>query len=326
MNNQKWLNLILILIMSAYILFEQSTNADTISFETQIERHHRMLAGNSEYFNPWQYRVFSTWILELVIRAYHFILPNGIEIAPYLFLRFLQHIAIFYLCIFYFQSLGIKNPIQIMSGLLILCFTMGNTTFHSDLSFNTYFDVIFYLTSAILILRGKQIWILPLMLLASLNRETCALIPLMTLAPFSLKKTSTAKFAIVFAGYGIFATVFFLTRYYYGFQPAVSVHGIITPWEFLNYNFSFFRLYPLLFGTFGIMPLIVVLNLKTLPPILRTWFWLIVPVWFAVHLLKSIAVETRLFLVPHVLIFLPAFLLIIENWYLHHFTELVKKE
>jgi hypothetical protein len=107
-------------------------------------------------------------------------------------------------------------------------------------------------------------------------------------------------------------------RAYFGYQPAVGIHGMTSPKDFFMFNITFFRMYPLLLGTLSVIPIVVMFNLGNLPAILRHWFWLIVPFWFLIHLAKGTAVETRLFLVPQVIIFLPAFLLLIDHWYVEN--------
>ena len=319
-SKMRWLNLIFIIMMSAYVVFEHATDCETIDSTEQISRHELALAGESKFYNPWQYRIFPTIVLEGFIRTYKAVAPGTCDICPYLLLRVIQNVMIFYLCLFYYQKLGVRNPLLLLAGLLILCLTYGNSSFHSDLSFNTYFDIIFYLAAALLILNNKEIWILPLIVLASLNRETSALIPFMILAPFSLQKIDRRKILIAAGSFVLFLTVFVALRWMFEYRPAASIHGMSKPLEFLHYNITFVRLYPLLFGTLGFIPIIAILGLKRLPILFQHWFWLIVPIWFVIHLFYSLAVETRLFLAPHTLLFIPALLLLVERWHEDHFA------
>jgi hypothetical protein len=48
---------------------------------------------------------------------------------------------------------------------------------------------------------------------------------------------------------------------------------------------------------------------------LKRWCLLIVPFWLVIHMVKSTAMESRLFLVPQALIFIPAMLWLIEDFY-----------
>ena len=60
-----------------------------------------------------------------------------------------------------------------------------------------------------------------------------------------------------------------------------------------------------LFGTLGIIPLLDILSVRLWPVGLRAFFWAIVPVWLVVHSFVGVLAETRLLLVPFVLVLLP---------------------
>lgn len=319
----KWLWPVLIFLLSVYVVYEHATSPLAVDMQTQIDRHGRWMAGESEFFNPWQYRIFSAYVLEGVIGVFHFVLPGKPEAVPYVALHFVQVLIIFYLSLMYFKRLGLRNPFLQLAGLLVLCFCISTSVFQSDLSFNTYFDIIFYLTAAILILDGHIWWMVPLTALAALNRETSGFIPLMVLVPFTLRLREISRPAALVAclSMAVFVIAFIAVRVHYGFQPAVGIHGMTSPMDFLMFNLTFLRMYPLLLGTLSIIPIVVIFNLAKLPVILRHWFWLIVPVWFVVHLAKGTAVETRLFLVPQVIIFIPAFLLLVDHWYVENLNS-----
>lgn len=313
----------IICLMSAYVLYEHSVSDCAITPKEQIVRHQRMLAGNSEYFNPWQYRILSTVILEGTIRASLFLLPFLPPIVSYFFLHFAQTVLLLYLCLFYFQRLEIKNPFLLAAGLTIICFCIANSSFRSDFSYNTYFDVIFYLTAALLIIGQRDYWIIPLTFFAALNRETSGFIPLMLIMPFPLrewKSISKRRLLVTGLSLAVFASVFFAVRAYYGYRSYVGVHGLKSVSDFLVFNFTFFRTYPLLLGTLSVVPILFIMNLTKMPNLLQGWFWLIVPFWFLLHFTQSNAMESRLFLVPHILIFMPGFLLTIEQWYVHSYS------
>jgi hypothetical protein len=312
-----WLWLVLILLLSTYVVYEHVTSPLAVDMTRQIERHERMIAGQSEFFNPWQYRILSAYTLEGVIQVYNALLPGKPDIIPYAGLHFAQVALIFILCLIYFRRLGVANPFLIGLGLVVTCYCMSTSVFQSDLSFNTYFDIAFYLAAALLIIRGNIVWIIPLTLLAALNRETSGFIPLMVLAPFPMRLADIdrRKVIVAAASLAVFTAVFFAVRLYYGFQPGVGIHGMTSPKDFFIFNITFLRMYPLLLGTLSIIPIVVVLHLARLPILLRHWFWLIIPLWFLIHFVKGTAMETRLFLVPQVLIFIPAFLLLIDGWY-----------
>ncbi|MEI9917743.1 MAG: hypothetical protein WDO14_02955 [Bacteroidota bacterium] len=304
-------------LLSIYVVYEHATSGAAVDLATQIDRHKKLIDGQSEFFNPWQYRILSALVLQAMIDVYQAVVPGKPEIVPYLALSFIQNVIIFYLAFAYYKVLGIRNPLLILAGIVMLSYSFASSTFASDLSFNTYFDIIFYLAAGWLILTGRYVWIVPLTIVATMNRETCGFIPLMLIAPFIDKKlggVTKQQWIITIASLVGYVVVFVGIRLYYGYQPAVGIHGITGVKDYLLFNLKFFRMYPELIGTFTILPIIVLLGFKKLPVVLQRWFLLIVPVWIVIHFAKSTAVETRLFLVPMTLIFVPAFLWLIEEY------------
>lgn len=300
--------------MSGYIVYEHATQCVAVDLNTTVVRHENLVAGRSEFYNPWQYRILSTMVVEATRKIYENVIPKHPPIAPFLLVKFLQTILLFYLALLYCRALGILNPVILMTGMMLICYMISNSTFQSDLSFNTYFDVIFYLLAAWVILKGYDWWILPITLLAALNRETSGFIPLMLITACFVSNGHIPKKIWILSSLAliVFAGVFLLIRFWYGFREAEGIHGMKQPMDYLVFNLTFFRMYPQLFGTLGIMPLIFLLGFKKIAQPLKVWFWLIVPFWIIIHLVKSTAVETRLFLVPQILIFVPGVLYLIQ--------------
>ncbi|MBX2971064.1 MAG: hypothetical protein KF803_16980 [Cyclobacteriaceae bacterium] len=321
-NSNFKLPLVLILmlysLLSVYIVYEQATDANAIDLQRQEERHLRMLEGNSEFFNPWQYRMFSTVVTEGFYRVIHAIVPTVDRTQCFLLFRFLQNLLIFFVADYYFRALAVHNPLLRLVGVTLLGVSMAHSVFQSDLSFNTYFDILFYVLGALLILREKYVWLIPLMAVAAFNRETSALIPAMLVVlHINWPKLSIPKPVLLYglASGLVFVFVFVGVRLYYGFQPAEGIHGMRSITDYLIFNLKFFRMYPELIGTLLIVPFVIVFYLKRLPAVIQKWFWLVCPIWFVIHLCYSTAVETRLFLVPQALIFIPALLILVEGWY-----------
>lgn len=312
-----WLFAALYAIMSAYVVYRQATDANAITLQEQVVRHERMLNGSSEFYNPWQYRVFSTYAVEWFTRVVK-IVPGVDTIKAFLLFRILQTILIFWITHMYWQKLGVRNPWLLLGGMILLSFCMAHSVFQSDLSFNTYFDVLFYVLAGWLILTHKIIWIIPLMLLAALNRETALLIPGMVVLvgvqwkPFTIHRKYfwTAAAATV-----VFLIAFITVRMYYGYRTPEGINGMASVTDYLYFNFRYLKVYPELVGTLAVIPVVVILFLKRLPSVLQTWFWLVCPAWFVIHFSYSTVVESRLFLVPQALIFIPGFIFLVEEWY-----------
>ena len=72
---------------------------------------------------------------------------------------------------------------------MVLAYAMTYSLFHSDLSFNTYADVFFYLVAGCVVLAGwSNWWLVPIGLLAALNRETSLFISFFPLASLVANK------------------------------------------------------------------------------------------------------------------------------------------
>ncbi len=319
-----WLVLLIYSLLSGYIVYQQATHSNAVDLNRQEERHVRMLAGDSEFFNPWQYRIFSTLVVEGFYKVTHAVVPAIRRVDAFLVFRFFQNVLIFFIANAYFKSLSIQNPALRITGIFVLAFCMSHSVFQSDLSFNTYFDILFYLLAAWLILNQHYIWVVPLVVFSALNRETSILIPAMLLvAGINWQKRQISRSVLITGiGSGIaFIILFFGIRFYYGFQPAVGINDMRGVTDYFFFNLKFFRMYPELIGTLAFLPITTILFLKRLPPILQHWFWVVCPAWFAIHLAYSTAVETRLFLVPQALLFIPAWLIVVEQWYSQQIPE-----
>ncbi len=249
----------------------------------------------------------------------------------FLFFRFLLNLFVFILS-YKVWSYFVKNNWLLFFGLIFLSLAMGNAVIASDLTFNTYMDNIFYLLTAIIILyQKKPYWLIPLTLFAAFNRETAMLIPglyFISKADFtnfrlkqfnfkSIKFPAANVWLLTFLLYLIFAAVFIGVRMYYGYVPSQTwkvPSGI--PMVKLNlFSAVGVKAYFEMIGTFSVIPLIILYRFRRFPILLRTWFIALVPIWFAVHIYSVVIYQTRLFLVPSILVFLPMMLWLIENQY-----------
>lgn len=162
----------------------------------------------------------------------------------------------------------------------------------------------------------KNVWLIPVTFLAALNRETSAFIPLMFLLfniDFNHLRIPNKKILQIFSAcVMVFMIAYVGTRWYYGLREYHGINGIDTPLEFLKFNLTYGAFYPEMFGTLGFVFILALLRYKYWTNTLKIFFWLIVPFWFMFHVIMSQAMETRLFLVPQALIFIPALLYVIE--------------
>jgi len=194
---------------------------------------------------------------------------------------------------------------------------MAHSLYDSDLSFNTYSDIIFYLVAALVILYGRDAWVIPIVGLAALNRETSGLIPLMLVLHSLCTKVNKSVFkrhlVIATVALVLYSLIFFALRHVYGQRPLMSPQGIHIGSEFLAYNFFDYMTWVQLFATLGILPMLAIWAARQWPPSVRAFFWAIIPLWVSVHPFMSVLAESRLLLVPFALVFIPGALFGIEG-------------
>lgn len=327
------------------------------------ERHKALIAGESEFFNPWQYRILCPMTIEGIMWVYnhtvdkvfpieskfHFNIQNtsGTNdetdkfvkmmqtpgVMKYLLIfslfRLVENFFIFYLA-WILWSYFIKGKWLIFLGINFLALALGNSVSAADLSFNTYMDIIFYLLTANMILyKWNRNWLFLIVPLAALNRETGMLIPALyfisetDFTRFSLKKSGIRNIRFpklntwIFIGilYIIFLSIFVALRVYYGYRPQQQWKAPAgLPMLKLNlFSAVGAKAYMELIGTFGVIPLIILYKFKAFPHLLKKWFIFLVPIWFGVHYVSVVAYQTRLFMVPIILIFLPMILWLAEQ-------------
>jgi hypothetical protein len=249
----------------------------------------------------------------------------------FLFFRFCLTFFVFVLS-FCFWRYFITNNWLALAGSMFLSLAMGNAVIASDLTFNTYLDNVFYLLAACMIVYKKNpAWLIPLTILAAFNRETALLIPFlffishMDFSAFTLRKPILSSiifpkiniWILTAVSYVFFIGIFAGVRLYYGYVPA-QVWKVPSGIEMIKLNLlstvavkSYFEM----LGVFSLIPFIILYKFRSAPLLLRTWFIFIVPVWFAVHVYSVVIYQTRLFLVPVIIVFIPILLYIIENQY-----------
>lgn len=279
----------------------------------QIQRHNAVLQGSAP--NPWQYRILADTLVEGIIRLFQNLgIPHPVASA-FIAFRFVQNALIFWLAYLYYRKLHL-HPAHALIGLTVLAWGMTYANYDSDLQFNTYFDIIFYLLAGLLIIAKRPIWLIPLMIFAALNRETSGLIPFLALALILPWSADAKNRKIIFpaaAGLVIFAAIFAGLRLMYPNQPLSVPHGQHMGLELLRYNLFRAITWTQLFATLSIIPALALLAYKKWPAPLQIFFWVIVPAWLLIHPFTSVMAETRVFLVPQVLIFIPGALFLLSS-------------
>jgi hypothetical protein len=300
------------LLLSLFTVFIQVKVAwpDYFVRGEQLRLHRAVLAGKAG--NPWQYRVLPELCVEAAIR---FIAKTGLPrptTIAFIAVRLLQNVLLFVLAFAYYRRLGLDFKLALVA-LSLLAYSMTHSLYDSDLQFNTYGDVTFYLAAGLIVLSRRYLWIVPLTCLAALNRETSGLMPFLVLAealalrPRALPQTRL----LLVAGTALaaYAIIFVVLRHIYGPQELITAYGNRPGLPTLRYNLFRPQTWIQLFGTLGVFPILAVASIRQWSAALRGLFWVMVPIWCLVHPFTSIMAESRLFLVPMALVFLPGALL-----------------
>ena len=304
---------VLVTFLSVYFVHYQITFMGLAWYETvQWERTLRVIHGESG--TPWQYRLFTEGMVYGLVRCFEYWgIARPIGVAFILF-RFLQCLATFSLAVAYYRKLGL-TLIEGLLGISLLAWGMCHGLYDTDMTFNTYTDMSLFLIAGLLILHHKPLWIIPLMAIAPFNRETSGCIPVMllfssvVLSP-AFKLPPRRILIVVAVSLLLWLAIVGGLRLVYGMRPyIVPTAGKKPILPLLMFNLTWWRTWVFLFATLGLMPLMALISWKAWPVPLRRFFWAVVPVWFPAHFALAHAPETRLFLVPHVLIFIPGALL-----------------
>lgn len=265
--------------------------------------------------DPWQYRVLAPYAQEGAIRLLEQAGVSYSDAAKAVFMvtRYTQTFLMFMLMGWYYRRLGLTFP-GLLLGMMILFWGFPYSYFESNQSFNTYYDVIFYLLAGLAILYKRYRAIIPITAVAVLNRETSGLIPIMllfqgiTLRPRLRLDPQIARITLIaLAVYGLG---------YWGIRQMFPAQHLLYPFdskpgiELLRWNFNRPPTWDQLLKTVGYLPLVALLWSQRFPREMRAFFWAIVPAWFVIHFLGSSVVETRLFFVPHIVVLIPGLLLI----------------
>ena len=209
----------------------------------------------------------------------------------------------------YYRKLGLPLY-ESMIGLSVLSWSMSLSLYNSDLSFNVFFDIAFYLLAGILILGRKYVWLVLLMIPAALNRETSLLIPFMLF--FAVRSNTAGEqdqrpgFIAAAVALGIFAIIFAGLRIYYGPQPFLTADGYYPGIGLLALNLGRWATWGQMAITLGVIPMLALFAYREWPRVLKVFFWVVVPVWFVAHFVGALVAESRLLLVPQALVFIPA--------------------
>lgn len=308
--------LLCVLLLSLLAAFNQvKTLGLSWQEEHYLVRLEAVFAGEAP--SPWQYRVLTDGAVLLACRAFEACgAPRPVGVAMVVF-RVAQNVLLFLAALWYFRRLGIPVYTGLL-GLMALAWSMTLSNYASDLAANTYSDILFYLLAAAAIVSRQPGWALPVTALAAFNRETSVLIPVMlAAAAVATPETAARRRMLRYAAMamGIYLAVFLALRLGFGPRPwGAHPSGAAPGWELLLHNLGHDRTWGHLAGTWGLIPVIAAVSWRGWRHPLGAFFWAIVPAWVALHFLFAPIAESRVLLMPLVVVFLPAALRGLHYW------------
>jgi len=256
------------------------------------------------------------YVVAGAIRVARWVGISSPELKTFAIVRVLQNLLIFICAGLYWRCLGLKR-LHTLIALAFFAWGIAYSGYGSDLAFSTYFDILFFLLAALIILSGRYLWLIPVVVLAAMNRETSGLIPFMLIAAVFQQKVwrETDRRVIVVAVIclAIYALEYGALRLIFGSRPLMTLYGEELGLNLLIYNLTSARSYSFVFATLGIVPLVALVYWEHWPTVLQRFFWAIVPVWFGVHLFLGVVAEARLLLVPQAVVFIPAAFLVVQK-------------
>jgi hypothetical protein len=237
---------------------------------------------------------------------------------PFEAIRFGQCVLIFSLAYVYYGLLGIRPRTRIFGICLIaglISLSMG-VNGPSTFSLDRFTDTIFYLLAAMLVLRGHEVWLSLLMAFAVANRETSVFIPTLILAKHGVRQLFTDRrlrtsLVVAIAAWTVGAAVYFGIHAYYGPRPRTEESYFGT--AMVRRALSMPGQTAYFFAALNLLPALGLFVLRDADIFLRRLFWLVVPLWLAIHIWAARLGEGIMYLAPTTLILVPLLLQVLER-------------
>lgn len=276
---------------------------------TDYNRHNSRILGQAEA--PSRYRLLSPWIQEVFLRVSPIQSGNSYEINSFIF-RLFQNTAFLLVAWAYFRSFEFGVATSLL-GLGILMYGMNNAFWQADLSCHTYTQLILLLLAGLTINCKRssfEILILPLTILGALNREEAVFFPIMLLIAraspnwpwFPQKRTLVIGVVSLIAFVATYAAV----HHFVGNAPySLGRYGFPPGFENFFCNIRNSRTWLGLAQMYSFLPF-VLLFWEYWPAMLRRYLIAVGIPWLCAQFIFGATDETRLFLGPLALIFIPA--------------------
>jgi hypothetical protein len=291
-------------------------HTDSVGYEEfyELGSHRATLHGTN--VDPWVYRILSEWAAEPFLKLARALAFEHWPAVGFVAFRALQNVVIFSVFWLVLRRFGFGRRVAAL-GMGLLAFAMTQALHDSGLAFNTYTDLAVYLIAAALILDRRYEWVVPLMVVGALNRETSGLIPVMLIAVAVTHdlRTDLGRRALRagIAALAVYAVVTVALRLIIGSAPLFKPMGLSPGGAYAEFNLRSGLTWEYLARTLTIVPFVALAGVRRWSRELKAFALAIVPAWLVIHLFASILAESRLLLVPYAVVFVPGALFLIAD-------------
>jgi hypothetical protein len=314
MRKMRWWTVFACALLMALISVFNQVKENGLSWQEEHYRAQLEAVVNETAPNPAQYRILSDHLTVWTYRTLETIgVPRPIGVT-FVLIRLAQNTLLFLLAALYWERLGLSRFLAIL-GIAALGWGMTLANAGTDLAINAHTEVILYTLAAWAALSEKLKWLIPITLIAALNRETALLIPLLFYASPACCSEDAAVRTRVHR-----RALLALAAYLLPFMALHAYYGI-RPWEgptpgpnLLFNNLTTLQTWTYFVATLSIIPVLAITSYNTVHPFVQRAAWLIALPWFIAHLCCSDLPTTRMFLLPQTLVFIPAMLFGIAHW------------
>lgn len=301
--------LILSCVLSISSVFLHFSIVDNANYGFQQQWYTQIITNTGPY--PDQYRVLTYYIAYLLIHAG---IPFSIAFS---ILRFVFTAASFFVLYRYLENW--LKPVTALLGIFIMAAVLPATYLFYAMQPADPLNMLVFFLAILILLKKRDIWFLPLVIIGMLNRETAIILPLIFL----------------FVRFGIAPVRYWLTKFftysfvslsiYIGLRIIFGIKAPYAPTSLLHYwwtNLTDWQTWLQLIGFFGFFLLFAFQKWREKPEFLRRMA-LILPIFFLIHFTVGYMREVRYF-IPLLPIILPFALMNLEK--IQNSNELQKNE
>lgn len=283
-------------------------------FSRSVELHSQIL--NNEAYSPYQYRILVPNLLNLFIVPISSMVSYNLAFKVISIIYFFSCITIYLSILYSFLSKFFDN-FQSLFGIMIIGITIPLALRDHYYQPWTILEALFILISMILIEKDKFVSLILILILATLNRETAVLIPLLYffIKVFSFSITNK-EFNIEYKNLSKFLGLIFVWLViFFGLRMLLPSNTdnitLASVWEFNTSKYGLFKAFINISMFLGFLWIYLISGFKQSPDFIKKSS-LIIPIYLLAVLLFGMWYEVRLLIILYPL-FIPIILSRIFN-------------